>query len=57
MASEHYTCIYCGETITGSEQDPVPHDSDDEAWAAIEDKGEHMPGCEWVRTRAHRREE
>lgn len=45
-------CAYCSEMV--SELDSVPPVDDDEAWDVI--AKEHDSDCEWVLTRAHRRE-
>lgn len=42
-------CIYCGK---GSGTDEVPKLGDDEAWSRLAKL--HRPGCEWIKTRAHR---
>jgi hypothetical protein len=44
-------CVYCGRD---AELVPVPAVDDDDAWEAL--AADHAPGCEWIRTRAHRRE-
>ena len=45
-------CVYCGYTIPGGET--VPSVDDDAAWAKL--AAQHSAGCEWVITRAHRRQ-
>ena len=55
-----YECIYCGYEIEGEvddqgvAMDPVPAIDDDDAWRDIAQH--HADDCEWVLTRAHRRE-
>ena len=72
MAKHHVECVYCGveqdcvdscralTPRTGS-ADPLAHDlgavpavDDDAAWAALEIQ--HGKNCEWIATRAHRRD-
>lgn len=45
-------CLYCGADT--KERDPVPSVGDDEAWGRL--AAEHRAGCEWIQTRAHRRD-
>ena len=46
------TCVYCNEPVTDAEE--IPALDDDTAWSRI--AAEHYVGCEWIHTRAHRRE-
>ena len=50
-AAEVSPCIYCGHVVKARS---VPPASDDAAWISIAE--EHADGCEWVVTRAHRRD-
>ena len=43
-------CIYCDGLI--ADGTVIPAVDDDDGWAQI--AGEHVAGCEWVVTRAHR---
>ena len=54
MSEENETieCHYCG--YDAPEIDAVPDVNDDEAWLALE--ADHDPDCEWICTRAHRRD-
>lgn len=45
-------CAYCGCLVVGDA--PVPATDDDAGWEDL--KGDHARGCEWIATRAHRRE-
>jgi hypothetical protein len=45
-------CTYCGATDC---TDSVPDVTDDAAWAAL--ASEHNYNCEWIITRAHRKEQ
>jgi hypothetical protein len=44
-------CVYCGTIVPEVD---VPEVDDEEAWEGL--ACFHAPGCEWVLTRAHRRE-
>lgn len=49
-------CAYCGESISyGEGLREVPDVDDDEAWERLGKA--HVRGCEWITTRAHRRED
>jgi len=45
------SCCYCGAEVD-HEHDQAPAVDDSEAWAEL--STHHVPGCEWVETRAHR---
>lgn len=45
-------CAYCGGDVTETYDIPAPDDS--AAWARL--AADHAADCEWVATRAHRRE-
>lgn len=45
-------CAYCNEIIGDEGKLPPPPIDDDHAWTCL--ARSHAPGCEWVRTRAHR---
>lgn len=47
-------CLYCGQMVKLEDSGEVPAQSDDEAWERI--AANHAPDCEWVTSRAHRRE-
>lgn len=47
-----HRCIYCDRAVPHRET--VPPATDDEAWDEL--ATEHYEDCEWVATRAHRRE-
>jgi hypothetical protein len=51
---EFEECAYCGTEIVGADMGRVPELDDDEAWERI--AAEHAPDCEWIATRAHRRD-
>jgi hypothetical protein len=51
---EFEECAYCGANIVGSDVGRVPAVDDDEAWERL--AAEHDPECEWIATRAHRRD-
>ena len=60
MITEDYSpslcCQYCGRDIEIPESVPnVPDVHDHAAWSQL--ATEHAPGCEWVVTLAHRRDE
>lgn len=46
-------CAYCGEHVTAADAEEVPAEGDDDAWARL--APQHLSGCEWIATRAHRR--
>lgn len=46
-------CAYCTATVPADEG--VPALRDDAAWTAL--GADHAEGCEWIATRAHRRDE
>ncbi len=47
-------CAYCSRDVPADHvTDAVPAADDDEAWEEL--AKHHLPGCEWARTRAHRR--
>jgi hypothetical protein len=46
-------CIYCGSEVSDDSQ--VPAYDDHDAWDTL--AVEHDVDCEWIRTRAHRRQE
>jgi hypothetical protein len=48
------TCAYCGAEVPGCDDCPTPPEGDESAWAEIATG--HAEDCEWVRTRAHRRD-
>jgi len=48
-------CMYCDLDIEETSDTLVPGVRDDEQWAEL--AKEHAPDCEWILTRAHRREE
>jgi len=50
--SELVNCIYCG--LDTPELQEVPAVDNDEAWERL--ALEHEAGCEWIATRAHRRD-
>ncbi len=50
--TQDYICAYCGLRVASDEG--VPAVNDDAEWARL--AGLHKDGCEWCRTRAHRRE-
>ena len=43
-------CVYCG--ASGLDREDMPGEQDADAWARI--VADHMPGCDWAETRAHR---
>lgn len=48
-------CLYCGATLlewSARSADRMPSVDDDAAWSALE--ADHVEGCVWVQTRAHR---
>lgn len=45
-------CIYCGSDELFPVDAPVPAVDDDQAWGRLAEM--HDPGCEWIKTRAHR---
>lgn len=48
-----FECAYCGAAIEGDGQGrTIPPESDDAAWKR--EAFDHLAGCEWVETRAHR---
>ena len=52
---EEVECLYCGATIPGCTDCPnAPPEDDDTAWAEL--AAQHREDCEWVLTRAHRRD-
>jgi hypothetical protein len=51
--AEPVYCIYCGAEIENSQE--VPAVQDDAAWETLARK--HAEDCEWIATRAHRRED
>lgn len=52
LEPKHDQCQYCGVDVPSDEE--VPDEDDDEAWAAEAKK--HASWCEWVTSRAHRRQ-
>lgn len=48
---ESVECSYCGADVPGL---AVPEMHDDAAWGTL--AAQHNPKCEWVETRAHRRD-
>jgi hypothetical protein len=48
-------CLHCGREMTGPDPDRMPKLEDEAGWEA--EAGRHAPDCEWVRTRAFRRDE
>lgn len=53
MENIEYRCLYCTIDLPGFAPDTrVPDVDDDAAWVALAQ--EHLDGCEWVQTRAHR---
>lgn len=48
---EQVACVYCGEHHSADEEREVPRAADEDAWARL--AASHMPGCEWITTRAH----
>lgn len=47
---EREECAYCGATECSED---IPSQWADDEW--IDLAKDHLPGCEWVETRAHRR--
>jgi hypothetical protein len=49
-------CLYCDALLPYPEDDqpPVPAIDDDQGWRA--EAQNHIRGCEWIRTRAHRKD-
>jgi hypothetical protein len=53
--AETIECCYCGAIVPGCESCPnAPPADHDGAWEALAEL--HNAGCEWIRTRAHRRD-
>ena len=52
LFADRVACVYCH--ANGLLDEPVPAEDDDAAWERM--ATEHQPGCEWIATRAHRRE-
>lgn len=50
----HDACADCGEMIERPASRDVPSVRDDEAWEQM--AALHMPGCEWIATRAYQAE-
>jgi hypothetical protein len=48
------TCLHCGREMTGPDPDFTPKLDDEAGWTA--ESARHAPDCEWVRTRAFRRD-
>lgn len=46
-------CEYCSMDVVCDDA-PIPDMDDDAAW--IDLARHHLPGCEWILTRAHRRD-
>ena len=45
-------CAYCSAVV--EDRPGVPNLDDDATWIKLAE--DHLPGCEWVETRAHRRD-
>jgi hypothetical protein len=55
MSEAYAECAYCGVITTGFEAELVPPVDADSEWERLQ--GFHDAGCEWVRTRAHKKYE
>ena len=55
VTTSQHECIYCGWTHQPDPATaPVPRVDDDAAWSTLAET--HATDCEWITTRAHRRE-
>lgn len=52
---EPVRCAYCDCEIEAPDRLTVPKADDDDEWTRLAEQ--HGPDCEWIRTRAHRRDD
>lgn len=53
VAIQTTECAYCSSEIPADQSEIVPDIDDDDSWANLELS--HAKECEWIATRAHRR--